>query len=149
MRFRGYELLLAQALAACLAIAATQISDDDMNSLLDAGGVELAYRYAPLWFFGKAMDQSPCVPDWTFGGSPDSSDVYDDDHMTKPAPRCEYPDVGCECRTPGNDTGRPAPPFPVYYTFQKCNDSDVRVAYNLFYQKDGADAAGIIDTGHD
>ncbi|KAJ5134914.1 hypothetical protein N7526_006279 [Penicillium atrosanguineum] len=128
--------------------AVTLITDDEMNSLLDAGAVDLADRYAPMWFFGQAMDQPPCYPTWAFGGSPSTPDIYDNAHMTPPAAQCEYPDVGCNCRNPGVAIGNPGPAFPVYYTFQRCNDTEVRVVYNLFYEKDGAIVAGLVQTGH-
>ena len=128
--------------------ALSQITDDEMSSLLDAGGVDLADRYAPMWFFSQALNQPPCYPTWAYGGSPNIADVYDGGHRASGAPQCDYPDVGCNCRNPGVDAGNPGPAFPVYYTYQKCNDTDVRVAYNLFYEKDGAEFVGI-DTGHD
>lgn len=129
--------------------AVTQITDDEMNSLLDAGAVDLADRYAPMWFFGQAMNQPPCYPTWAFGGSPSTPDIYDAAHMTPPAPQCEYHNVGCNCRNPGVAIGNPGPAFPVYYTFQRCSDTEVRVVYNLFYEKDGATVAGLVQTGHD
>ncbi|KAF4262822.1 hypothetical protein CNMCM8812_000305 [Aspergillus fumigatus] len=119
-----------------------------MSKLLSQGGVELADRYAPLWFFGQAQKQPPCYPTWAFGGSPTSSDIYDDAHKTPPAPQCEYPNVGCRCRNPGVGIGNRGPPFPIYFTYKRCSDTEVRVVYNLFYEKDGADVIGI-ETGHD
>lgn len=141
-------LLLLPTLAARLTAAATQLSDDEMTSLLNAGGVELADRYAPIWFFGQAQKQPPCYPTWAFGGSPSTPDVYDSAHKTPPAPQCQYPDVGCKCRNPGVGIGNPGPAFPIYYTYKRCSDTEVRVVYNLFYQKDGAEVVGI-ETGHD
>ncbi|PYI17486.1 UPF0047 domain protein [Aspergillus violaceofuscus CBS 115571] len=138
------------AALAAQALAVTQITDADMRNLLNHDGVELADRYAPLWFFGQALHAVPCYPTWAFGGSPDSPDVYDDAaHPTAPAPQCEYPDVGCGCRNPGVDAGNPGPAFPIYYTVQRCNETEVRVVYNLFYEKDGAKVLDLIDTGHD
>ena len=61
----------------------------------------------------------------------------------------EYPDVGCGCRQPDVPINNPGPAFPIYYTFEQCNATEVRVVYNLFYQKDGAEVVDIIDTGHD
>lgn len=143
--------VLSAALGAAMAstaLAVTSISDDEMTSLLNAGGVDLANRYAPLWFFGQAMNQPPCYPTWAFGGSPTTPDTYDLAHQTPPAPQCEYPDVGCNCRNPGVPIGNPGPAFPIYYTYERCNDTEVRVVYNLFYEKDGAEVADLIDTGH-
>ncbi|EPS34974.1 hypothetical protein PDE_09939 [Penicillium oxalicum 114-2] len=118
-----------------------------MTSLLNLGGVDLADRYAPMWFFGQAMNQPPCYPTWAFSGSPSTPDIYDSAHQTPAAPQCEYPDVGCHCRNPGVGIGNRGPAFPVYYTYQRCSDTEVRVAYNLFYEKDGA-KVGAIETGH-
>jgi hypothetical protein len=137
------------ALLAGPVAAVTQITDDEMNSLLDAGAVDLADRYAPLFFFGQAMNQPPCYPTWAFGGSPSTPDVYDDAHKTPPAAQCEYPDVGCNCRNPGVPIGNAGPAFPIYYTFQRCNETELRVVYNLFYEKDGATVVGVVETGHD
>ncbi|KAF3396420.1 hypothetical protein F1880_006584 [Penicillium rolfsii] len=128
--------------------AVTQITDDEMTSLLNAGGVDLADRYAPMWFFGQAMNQPPCYPTWAFGGSPTTADIYDDAHKTPAAPQCEYPNVGCKCRNPGVGIGNRGPAFPVYYSYRRCSDTEVRVVYNLFYEKDGA-TFGAIETGHD
>ncbi|KAG2026395.1 hypothetical protein GB937_001905 [Aspergillus fischeri] len=131
-----------------LAAAVTQITDNEMSNLLSQGGVELADRYAPLWFFGQAQNQPPCYPTWAFGGSPTSSDIYDDAHKTPAAPQCDYPNVGCRCRNPGVGIGNRGPAFPIYFTYKRCSDTEVRVVYNLFYEKDGAEVIGI-DTGHD
>ncbi|KAJ5500826.1 Necrosis inducing protein [Penicillium fimorum] len=135
-------------LAASHVAAFSQITNEEMGSLLEAGGLDLADRYAPMWFFGQAQDQPPCYPTWAFGGSPETPDVYDDAHKTPGVGACEYPDVGCNCRQPGVDAGNPGPQFPIYYTYQQCTDSEVRVAYNLFYEKDGANF-GAIKTGHE
>jgi Necrosis inducing protein (NPP1) len=139
---------LSAAVLASGAAAVTSLSDANMTEYLNTGALDLAVAYSPVWFFGQAMDNPPCIPDWAFSGTPDSSDIYDSAHQTKPAPQCSYPDVGCNCRNPGVAIGNPAPPFPIYYTFGKCSDTEVRVAYNLFYQKDGA-TVGPIQTGHD
>ncbi|OQE35404.1 hypothetical protein PENCOP_c013G07540 [Penicillium coprophilum] len=135
-------------LAASQVTAFSQITNDEMSSLLETGGLDLADRYAPMWFFGQAQNQPPCYPTWAYGGSPDTGDIYDDAHKTPGVGPCEYPDVGCNCRQPGVDIGNPGPQFPVYYTYQQCSDTEVRVAYNLFYEKDGANF-GVIKTGHE
>ncbi|KAJ5716636.1 hypothetical protein N7493_008547 [Penicillium malachiteum] len=132
----------------CVPIAAlTKISDDEMKYLLDSGGLDLANRYAPMWFFGQALNQPPCYPTWAFSGSPTTSDTYNNASKTLAASQCEYPNVGCNCRNPGVEIGNPGPAFPIYYTFKQCNETEVRVVYNLFYEKDGAEV-GFIETGH-
>lgn len=129
--------------------AVTSISDDDMTRYLNNGAVDLAFMYAPMWFFGQAMDQPPCYPVWAFNGNVSTPDVYDVANPTPPAPQCEYPDVGCGCRQPDVPIGNSGPAFPIYYTFKQCNSTEVRVVYNLFYQKDGAEVVDLVDTGHD
>jgi hypothetical protein len=99
-----------------------------------------------VFFFGQALYQPPCYPTWAFSGSLSSPDIYDAAHQTKPAPQCQYPDVGCKCRNPGVPIGNQSPEFPIYYSAKKCNATEVRVAYNLYYEKDGAEV-GFIQTG--
>ena len=144
------KIIIVTAIAAVAqqATAVTSVSGDQMTSWLASDGVDLANAYAPIWFFGQSQNQPPCIPTWAFSGNPDTPDTFDEAHKTPPAPQCEYPNVGCNCRNPGVDIGNPAPPFPIYYSFKQCNESEVRVAYNLFYEKDGANA-GPIKTGHD
>ncbi|OQD78997.1 hypothetical protein PENANT_c067G04617 [Penicillium antarcticum] len=45
-----------------------------MQSLLNAGELDLADRYASIWFFGQVKNQPPCYPTWAFGGSPTIND---------------------------------------------------------------------------
>jgi hypothetical protein len=40
------------------------------------------------------------------------------------------------------------PRFPIYFTTKQCSETEVRVAYNLYYQKDGAEVL-FVETGHD
>lgn len=140
--------ILSIVWAASETVAVTHITDSQMASFLNDGALELADRYAPMWFFGQALNHPPCYPTWAFGGSPSSSDVYDSNHKTPAAAQCEYPDVGCGCRKPGVAIHNAGPEFPIYYTFKRCNETEVRVVYNLFYEKDGAKVIGVIDTGH-
>ncbi|KAF9886476.1 hypothetical protein FE257_011383 [Aspergillus nanangensis] len=143
------SLLITSLAATHPVTAVTRLADDAMRQFLHEGGVELAYRYAPLWYFGEWASHHPCYPTWAFRGSSAAADVYDDAHKTVPAAQCEYPNVGCNCRNPSVGSGNPGPEFPVYFTVRRCNDTDVRVVYNLFYEKDGAEVLGVIDTGHD
>lgn len=144
--------IFMSALSATLASGAlgvSSISNNEMDGFLKSNALDLAVKYAPMWFFGQAMDQPPCYPVWAFSGNVSTPDIYDAAHKTPAAPQCEYPDVGCGCRQPDIALGNPGPPFPIYYSFRKCNDTEVRVVYNLFYEKDGAEVADVIDTGHD
>jgi len=124
---------LSQALVAGASLlsgawAVTHVSDGDMNTMLNSGGVNLAIAAAPMWFFGQALNQPPCYPTNALDGS---------GNQVPSGGLCNWPNAGCNCRTPGVPISNPGPSFPVYFTFQKCTDTEVRVAYNLFYQKDG------------
>lgn len=112
-------------------------------SIISVSLLIINYR---VFFFGQALYRPPCYPTWAFSGSVSSPDIYDSAHQTKPAPQCQYPDVGCKCRKPGVLKGNQGPPFPIYYTYKKCNDTEIRVAYNLYYEKDGAQL-GFVQTG--
>jgi hypothetical protein len=122
------KLLAGAGLLTTAALAVTPISDTEMTNLLNAGGVDLAMRAQPMWFFGQAMNQPPCYPTWatTSNGA-----------QTPSAGLCAWPNAGCNCRKPGVGISNPGPDFPIYYTYQKCNANEVRVAYNVFYEKDG------------
>jgi hypothetical protein len=99
MAFKKYFVALMAG--GRLASAVTSVTDAQMQLWLRAGGVDLANAYAPIWFFGQAMNQPPCIPTWAFGGSPTTLDTYDAAHQTPSAPQCQYPNVGCSCRNPG------------------------------------------------
>lgn len=107
--------------------ALTAISDGDMTDLLNAGGVELALKAQPMFLIGQAVGKPPCIPTFATvdGKQPNASRL------------CAWPDSGCDCRNPGVPRGNPLPSFPVYFTYSKCGDAAVRIAYNLFYTKDG------------
>ncbi len=90
-----------------------------------------------MWFFGQAMNEPPCYPTAALDGS---------GNQMPSSSLCDYPNVGCGCRNPGVGIGNQGPSFPVYYSYQKCSASEVRVAYNLFYQKDGTKPSGLL--GH-
>jgi hypothetical protein len=108
-----------------------------MKQYLSSGGVNLAVAAAPMWFFGQAMKQPPCYP---------REAVDPSGKQTPSAALCAWPNAGCHCRNPGVGIGHAGPSFPVYFSFSKCTDTEVRVAYNLFYEKDGFQTAGI--NGH-
>ncbi|KAK4465102.1 hypothetical protein QBC42DRAFT_283728 [Cladorrhinum samala] len=127
----GIKSLLAGA--CCLLLvrgiwAVTPVSSAAMESLLNAGGVDLAYAAAPMFFFGQAMNKPPCYPTNATTGQ---------GTQTPSAALCDYPNVGCNCRQPGIAISNRGPSFPVYYTYSRCTSAEIRVAYNLFYEKDG------------
>ncbi|KHN93973.1 Necrosis inducing [Metarhizium album ARSEF 1941] len=126
MRELVQKALTLVSLAAATA-AVTPMSDADMARLLNAGGVELAMRAQPMFLTGQAVGKAPCIPSWaTVNGT-----------QAAPSKLCAWPDSGCDCRNPGVPLGSPLPSFPVYFSYTRCGDAAVRVAYNLFYTKDG------------
>lgn len=131
-------LVAGAALLRSSAVAVTSISDGTMTGLLNAGGVDLALAAAPMWFFGQALNQPPCYP---------TSATDSGGGQTPAAGLCAWPNAGCGCRNPGVGIGNAGPSFPVYYSYQKCTDGEVRVAYNLFYQKDGFTPNGLFGHG--
>lgn len=70
--------------SAGLAMAVTPVSDSQMNDLLNEGGVSLAMKAQPMFFFGQAMNQPPCIPTFATQG----------DKQTPPADLCDWPDAG-------------------------------------------------------
>ncbi|KXH29517.1 hypothetical protein CSIM01_06250 [Colletotrichum simmondsii] len=112
-------LSLASTLALCAAMigatmAVTSISETQMTSLLNEGGVGLAMAAQPMWFFGQAMNRPSCIP----------THAVVNGQQTPGAQLCEWPDAVCNCRKPGVGIGNPAPDFPVYYSYSKCNDNE-------------------------
>jgi hypothetical protein len=135
--FKQLGALLAAAALLPASQAVTSVSDSAMTDLLNSGGVNLALAAAPMWFFGQAMNQPPCYP---------TSATDASGHQTPSAALCDWPNTGCNCRQPGVGIGNPGPSFPVYFSYEKCTSTEVRVAYNLFYQKDGFNPDGVF--GH-
>lgn len=131
------RLLSLLALAGA-AWAVTPLSDGAMNGFLSSDAVGLAMAAQPMWFFGQAMNQPPCYP--THAVNPSSG------AQTPRGGLCGWPNAGCNCRTPGVAIGNAGPSFPIYYSFKRCRDDEVRVAYNVFYEKDGFTPDGIF--GH-
>lgn len=127
------RLVAAVCLASSAALAVTPIPDADMARLLDEGGVSLALKAQPMFFFGRAMGRPPCVPTWATTG---------DGQKTASSPLCSYPNVGCDCVNPDKPIGNVAQRFPIYYSYSRCSETMVRVAYNLFYTKDGTRISG-------
>ncbi|KAK0631498.1 hypothetical protein B0T14DRAFT_532226 [Immersiella caudata] len=134
------SLLRILAVGVCLlsaALSATPVDDKKMTKMLKAGGATLALAAQPMWFFGEAMGHPSCYPT-------SATDVQGS--QTPSVDLCMYPDTGCGCRQAGVKAGKPGPSFPVYYSFKQCNATEVRVAYNLFYEKDGCKPNGL--NGH-
>ncbi|KAL2878769.1 hypothetical protein SGCOL_005995 [Colletotrichum sp. CLE4] len=83
-------LSLKSTLALCAAMISTitavsSISDTQMTTLLNEGGIGLAMAAQPMWFFGQAMNQPPCIPTHAvFNGQ-----------QAPGAELCGWPDAGC------------------------------------------------------
>jgi hypothetical protein len=105
----------------------TPIPDAIMTDWLGRGGVQLALAAQPMFLMGQAVGYPPCMP--TFATR--------DGKQAVSSPLCAWPDSGCYCRNPGVPLGNPLPSFPVYFSYLRCGDAEVRVAYNLFYTTDG------------
>lgn len=127
-RARTWAVVVTGCLAAA-AGAVRAVSGSDMSRWLAGDGVDLAMRAQPMFLFGRARKQPPCIP---------TAAVVDGGKQAPASKLCDYPDVGCDCRNPGVPVGNPSPAFPIYFSFQRCSNASVRVAYNLFYTKDGA-----------
>lgn len=115
------------------ALAVTPVSNDEMTRLVNEGGAGLALKAQPMWFFGQSQNRPPCIPTWatTNGG------------QTPSAALCNFPNMGCNCRTPGVGIGNPTPAFPVYYSVRTCDPNMIRVQYSVFYEKDGSNPEGV------
>ncbi|KAM7190478.1 hypothetical protein V8F33_009461 [Rhypophila sp. PSN 637] len=133
-------IVTGTGLLAAMASAVTPIPDGTMTNLLNAGGVDLAYAAAPMWFFGQSQNQPPCYP---------TNATNAQGQQTPSGGLCNHPNVGCNCRNPGIGISNPGPPFPVYYSYQRCNAGEVRVAYNVFYEKDGVNPEGTFGHRYD
>ncbi|EFX03921.1 hypothetical protein CMQ_849 [Grosmannia clavigera kw1407] len=120
--------------------AVSSVSTDTMATWLSNGGVDLAEAAAPMWFFGQAMDEPPCYPTAALDSS---------NGQVASVALCDWPDTGCNCRKPGVAISNPGPSFPVYFSFLKCSSSEIRVVYNLFYQKDGFNPSGVFGHAYD
>lgn len=131
--------LVAGASLASVASAVTPVSDSDMTNLLNAGGVELAMKAQPMFFFGQALKNPPCIPTFATQG----------DKQTPSAALCDWPNTGCHCRTPGVPISNPAPSFPIYYSYEKCTEKSIRIQYSLFYEKDGYNPENIFGHPYD
>lgn len=135
----GLKAFFTGALLLGAANAFDRVDDNLMNEMLNEGGLGLAMSASPMFFFGQAMNKPPCYP----------TNAVVNGQQTKAGKPCNWPDTGCNCRNPGVAIGNEGPSFPVYYTYQKCNDNDVRVAYNLYYEKDGfLPDTGLTANGH-
>jgi hypothetical protein len=108
-----------------------------MMDLLNQSGVNLSIAAGPMLFFGPSMNQ----PSWHPTAAIDCNG-----RQTPSSSLCDCPNASCTCRHQEVPISNLDPRFPVYYTYQKCTDVDIRVAYNLFYQKDGFASNGI--SGH-
>ncbi|KAK4231670.1 hypothetical protein QBC38DRAFT_465262 [Podospora fimiseda] len=121
-------LLLPLAALFLPSAAVTPIPSLTMESLLNEGGISLALLAQPMFFFGQAMNRPPCYP---------TNATTAIGTQTPSVGLCDYPNVGCNCRQPGIGISNPGPSFPVYYSYNRCTPTEIRVVYNLFYEKDG------------
>lgn len=82
---------LASVLFITAVSAVTPVSNDDMNNLLNQGGVDLALQAQPMWLIGQSLNQPPAYPTFAIVNG----------QQTPASPLCGWPNVGCSARTPG------------------------------------------------
>ncbi|KAI5789698.1 hypothetical protein DFH27DRAFT_614318 [Peziza echinospora] len=106
------------------------------NDLLYNNGREIAWASRPMWHFGESRDNKPCYPSAAL--TPDGLQ-----HGVNPT---LYPNAAEGCPDPG-PRGGGANPFPTYFTVTSCDPNELRVAYHLYFVKDGWSDA-VIAKGH-
>lgn len=160
------QSLLSFVIAAVLSISPALVKantplDDAyvQNDLTSNNGLEIAYASRPyvclkkilsifynllisfnsLWHFGKSWGNKPCYPSAALSpeGQQWGVDPSGFDHL--------WPNAGAGCPDPGPDGW--SNPFPTYFTVSSCNQEEIRVAYHIYFKKDGF-AAGGIAKGH-
>ncbi|KAL7275473.1 hypothetical protein RUND412_001580 [Rhizina undulata] len=122
--------------AAMLALPATVTANNPLCScvvdedLAKNHAKKLAMASRPMFHFAQTLKQKPCYP---------VSALQPDGSQTPYAEMKPYPQTGgggCpDASLPA--VHNPGPAFPVYYVYKKCSDSEIRIAYNLYFQKDG------------
>ncbi|KAG6025406.1 hypothetical protein E4U41_001532 [Claviceps citrina] len=124
---RGLLKCLALGSLAASARALTAVSDAEMTALLGCRAIDLAMKAQPMFLIGQMLRQPPCIPTLATPGGKQAG----------ASKLCPWPDSGCDCRRPGTPVGNPLPSLPVYFSYSRCSETAVRIAYNLFYTKDG------------
>ncbi|RPB29314.1 hypothetical protein L211DRAFT_775715 [Terfezia boudieri ATCC MYA-4762] len=120
----AFAILLA-AISVGIVNANTPLSDAFVNGDLTINeGFEVAFASRPLWHFGQSNNNKPCYPAPCFNAAGQQ-------YGLNPTP---WPNAGQGCPNPGPIGSGNS--FPTYYTITRCNDVEVRVAYNLYFQKD-------------
>ncbi|KAF7561767.1 hypothetical protein G7046_g2384 [Stylonectria norvegica] len=126
------RLLLGASLLAA-AQAVTPVSDGDMTGLLNDGGVSLAMKAQPMWFFGQALNQPPCIPTWATQGT----------SQTPSAGLCAWPNAGSIARsrafTPKDINGHPYDWERVVVIWAKGSDNNWAQSQLLLSQHSGYD----------
>ncbi|KAG5923536.1 hypothetical protein E4U42_004922 [Claviceps africana] len=107
--------------------AITPVSDAEMTALLRSRDPALAMKAQPMFLMGQMLNHPPCIPTLATPGG----------KQAPPSALCPWPDAGCHCRNPDTPVGNPLAGFPVYFSYKRCSETAVRIAYNLFYTKDG------------
>ncbi|KAG6073366.1 hypothetical protein E4U16_004732 [Claviceps sp. LM84 group G4] len=107
-----------------------------MTALLRCHDPELAIKAQPMFLMGQMLAQPPCIPTLATSGGKQAT----------PSTLCPWPKSGCDCRNPGLPVGNSLTSLPVYFSYKRCSETALRVAYNLFYTKDGFTPRGLF--GH-
>ncbi|KAG6299926.1 hypothetical protein E4U09_007629 [Claviceps aff. purpurea] len=116
--------------------AITPVPDANMTALLRCRDPELAMKAQPMFLIGQMLAQPPCIPTLATSSGKQAA----------PSKLCSWPKSGCDCRNPGLPVGNSLTSLPVYFSYKRCSETALRVAYNLFYTKDGFTPRGLF--GH-
>lgn len=119
--------ILSLLLLAATAVAQTPVADG--SSL-----TEFAFAARPYWKFSRALDHDTCWPSYATNSSGD---------IVEAAELKAFPVAG-QGGCPDVLTS-----FPVYWVGRQCAEGDIRIAYNLFFKKDGFALAGTSVLGHE
>ncbi|KAG5989667.1 hypothetical protein E4U54_004285 [Claviceps lovelessii] len=107
--------------------ALTPVSDAEMTALLRDRDPALAMKAQPMFLMGQMLNRPPCIPTFATANG----------QQAPPSELCSWPNAGCHCRNPNTPVGNPLTSLPVYFSYKRCSETAVRIAYNLFYTKDG------------
>ncbi|RPA79350.1 hypothetical protein BJ508DRAFT_308453 [Ascobolus immersus RN42] len=107
------------------------LSDEFVQKeLVENNGLGIAMASRPLWHFATMKGQKMCMP---------TSAINSDFKQTPYLNPDLFPLAGSGCPDPGVPVGslNDTTPFPTYYTITNCTDTELRIVYNMFFQKDG------------
>ncbi|CAO3693194.1 hypothetical protein G6F70_009091 [Rhizopus microsporus] len=120
--------IAALFLFANLCVANTPIPDSQSTDF-----TSFALGARPYWQLSRALNHDMCWP----------SACVENGAVVPSADLKNFPVAGQGGCPPAGSR------FPVYWNAKKCTDTEIRVAYNLFWKKDGFSPSGIYGHGYD